>query len=147
MKLYAPKYYRRFRCIADRCEHNCCTDWEIDIDSETLQKYKALEGGYGDAVKDSISMDGTRRVRRVSHTSARRRYAPLTRRSICLRLDMALRARYALPNGQREISNNKRRYRHSLPQATYRISSKARNISNGRNATIYRVAKQHIDTP
>ena len=59
MKLYAPKYYRRFRCIADRCEHNCCTDWEIDIDSETLQKYKALEGGYGDAVKDSISMDGT----------------------------------------------------------------------------------------
>lgn len=55
MKLYAPKYYRRFRCIADRCEHNCCTDWEIDIDSETLQKYKALEGGYGDAVKASIS--------------------------------------------------------------------------------------------
>jgi len=55
MKLYAPKYYRRFRCIADRCEHNCCTDWEIDIDSETLQKYKALDGGYGEAVKKSIS--------------------------------------------------------------------------------------------
>ena len=42
-------------------------------------------------------------------------------------------------------ARRKRRNRHSLPKATYRISSKARNISNGRNATIYRVAKQHID--
>ena len=35
----------------------------------------------------------------MSHTSARRRYAPLTRRSICLRLDMALK-RSICPAGQ-----------------------------------------------
>jgi len=37
----------------------------------------------------------------VSHTSARRRYAPLTRRSICLRLDMALK-RSICPAGRGE---------------------------------------------
>ena len=59
--------------------------------------------------------------------------------------DMALRARYALPNGQRERSNKVRRNRLSLSQATYRISSVARNISIAHNASKYRVAKQHID--
>ncbi|MBO5879635.1 MAG: flagellin lysine-N-methylase [Clostridia bacterium] len=59
MKLYAPKYYGDFKCIADKCEHNCCTGWEIDIDDQTLKKYKRLNGGYGDAVKDSISTNGT----------------------------------------------------------------------------------------
>ena len=59
MKLYAPKYYPRFKCIADRCEHSCCVGWEIDIDKNTLNKYKKLKGGYGDVIKSSISTDGT----------------------------------------------------------------------------------------
>ena len=24
MKLFAPKYYKNFVCIADRCRHSCC---------------------------------------------------------------------------------------------------------------------------
>lgn len=59
MKLYAPKYYKRFECIADRCEHSCCVGWEIDIDRESLEKYKRLKGGYGDAIRESISMEDT----------------------------------------------------------------------------------------
>lgn len=59
MKLYASTYYKRFQCIADRCEHSCCIGWEIDIDEETLQKYQALQGGYGSVIKESISMDDT----------------------------------------------------------------------------------------
>ena len=59
MKLYAPKYYKKFRCIADRCEHSCCVGWEIDVDSDTLEKYKNLKGGYGAAIMDSISMEDT----------------------------------------------------------------------------------------
>ena len=39
MKLYAPAYYKNFKCIADKCEHSCCVGWEIDIDKETLDKY------------------------------------------------------------------------------------------------------------
>ena len=59
MKLYAPKYYTDFKCIADRCTHSCCIGWEIDIDERTLEKYNALTGGYADAIRDSIVDDGT----------------------------------------------------------------------------------------
>ena len=58
MKLYAPKYYKSFQCIADKCEHSCCIGWEIGVDGETLKRYECLGGGYGDAVKRSISYDG-----------------------------------------------------------------------------------------
>ena len=57
MKLYAPVYYKKFRCIADKCEHSCCIGWEIDIDQNTLKKYKKLEGSYSAAIKDSISIE------------------------------------------------------------------------------------------
>lgn len=59
MKLYAPKYYRNFKCIADKCKHSCCIGWEIDIDKTALRKYKKLKGGYGDVISDSISMEET----------------------------------------------------------------------------------------
>ena len=58
MKLYAPKYYKSFKCIADKCEHSCCIGWEIGVDRETLEKYECLGTGYGDAVKKSIAYDG-----------------------------------------------------------------------------------------
>jgi len=59
MKLYAPTYYKRFKCIADKCEHSCCVGWEIDIDGETLAKYNALKDGYGAVISDSISTEET----------------------------------------------------------------------------------------
>ena len=59
MKLYAPTYYKNFKCIADRCEHSCCIGWEIDIDEVTLEKYQKLNSGYGVAIRDSISMKDT----------------------------------------------------------------------------------------
>ena len=54
MKLYAPAYYREFACIADRCPHSCCVGWEIDVDGETACRYRALCGGYGDNVRQSV---------------------------------------------------------------------------------------------
>jgi lysine-N-methylase len=59
MKLYAPKYYREFICIADKCRHSCCVGWEIDVDSETYDKYKKLNGGYGEMIKQSIDTEDT----------------------------------------------------------------------------------------
>ena len=59
MKLYAPKYYKQFKCIADRCEHSCCVGWEIDVDGDTLEKYKGLKNGYGAVIMDSVSMSET----------------------------------------------------------------------------------------
>lgn len=59
MKLYAPEYYKKFKCIADRCPHSCCVGWEIDIDTVTLKKYKSLTAGYGAVIADSISTEDT----------------------------------------------------------------------------------------
>ncbi len=58
MKLYAPRYYKDFKCIADKCEHSCCVGWKIDIDEETYEKYQRLSGGYGEAIAKSISEVG-----------------------------------------------------------------------------------------
>ena len=60
MKLYAPNYYSRFACIADRCRHSCCVGWEIDIDEDTLEKYSSLNGeGYSKEIKESIEYEQT----------------------------------------------------------------------------------------
>lgn len=59
MKLYAPSYYKKFKCIADKCEHSCCVGWEIDVDSRTLEKYKKLTNPYGTIIAQSISMEDT----------------------------------------------------------------------------------------
>ena len=57
MKLYAPSYYKKFKCTADKCEHSCCVGWEIDIDAASLSKYKKLKCGYGAAIINSIAKD------------------------------------------------------------------------------------------
>ncbi|MBO5356405.1 MAG: flagellin lysine-N-methylase [Clostridia bacterium] len=54
MKLYAPKYYEDFKCIADKCTHSCCIGWEIDVDKEAMKKYSKLKNGYGREIKNSI---------------------------------------------------------------------------------------------
>ena len=59
MKLYAPAYYKHFKCIADACEHSCCIGWEIDIDEHTLEKYQKLKNDYGTVIRNSICMQET----------------------------------------------------------------------------------------
>ncbi len=63
MKLYAPKYYKNFVCVADRCRHSCCVGWEIDIDGDTVKKYAALNDGYGEKIKESIESEGVAHFR------------------------------------------------------------------------------------
>lgn len=50
-----PDYYDSFRCIAGNCSHNCCIGWEIDIDDESLEKYKAIGGDLGAELQKNIS--------------------------------------------------------------------------------------------
>ncbi len=59
MNIYAPDYYADFHCIADRCRHTCCEGWEIDIDEESLKKYLALPGAFGDRLRSGISRTGS----------------------------------------------------------------------------------------
>ena len=49
-----PAYYPRFRCLADRCRHNCCIGWEIDIDPETYRQYASVGGDFGKRLRDGI---------------------------------------------------------------------------------------------
>jgi lysine-N-methylase len=53
LKVY-PDYYENFKCIADKCRHNCCIGWEIDIDDETFEFYKSCEGEFGQRLKNNI---------------------------------------------------------------------------------------------
>lgn len=54
MKLFAPKYYKKFQCIADKCQHSCCVGWEIDIDDYTLELYRDIPGEIGETIRGSI---------------------------------------------------------------------------------------------
>lgn len=49
-----PDYYEKFKCIADKCKHNCCIGWEIDIDGDTLCKYKNMGGTLGVRLEKNI---------------------------------------------------------------------------------------------
>ena len=57
MKQIAPDYYKEFSCIADKCRHSCCIGWEIDIDEETMQKYRAHGGEFGARLMRGIHED------------------------------------------------------------------------------------------
>lgn len=59
MKLYAPKYYDDFKCIADKCTHSCCIGWEIDVDFNAHNKYQKSKCEYAKAVINSIENSDT----------------------------------------------------------------------------------------
>ncbi len=52
--IVVPEYYKKFKCIADKCAHNCCIGWEIDIDEGTLDYYKQLDGAIGEKLSVNI---------------------------------------------------------------------------------------------
>ena len=49
-----PDYYPNFKCIADKCRHNCCIGWEIDIDEKTMELYKSIERDTGEKFSENI---------------------------------------------------------------------------------------------
>ena len=49
-----PNYYKKFKCIADRCKHSCCIGWEIDIDDDTKEYYESLEGDFAEKLRERI---------------------------------------------------------------------------------------------
>lgn len=54
MKIIVPNYYKKFKCIADKCQHSCCIGWEIDIDEGTYCKYKSVQGDFGKQLNENI---------------------------------------------------------------------------------------------
>lgn len=58
MKYYAPSYYSKFSCIGGQCTHSCCAGWEIDIDEETLARYREMGGETGRLIRAHIDENG-----------------------------------------------------------------------------------------
>lgn len=59
MKLRVPNYYKKFECIADKCNDCCCIGWEIDIDTKTSKIYNNISGEFGKKLKSNIKFDKT----------------------------------------------------------------------------------------
>ncbi len=52
-----PNYYDSFKCIAGKCKHNCCIGWEIDIDEDTIKKYRNETGILKEKLQKNISFE------------------------------------------------------------------------------------------
>lgn len=55
MKVLKPFYYDDFKCTANECVDNCCSNWKIEIDEKTYKKYKKLKGEWGKKINNNIS--------------------------------------------------------------------------------------------
>lgn len=55
MKEYILNYYPLFKCIAGECQHTCCADWEMMIDSQSLASYKNEGSPFAKRLKDGIN--------------------------------------------------------------------------------------------
>ena len=57
MKIVVPDYYPQFVCIMDRCVHSCCIGWEIDIDEDSLARYRTIGGKLGEKLQACIACE------------------------------------------------------------------------------------------
>ena len=57
MKLVYPDYYKKFNCIADKCEDTCCAGWEIVVDTDSADFYKSAEGEIGNRLRSEMKID------------------------------------------------------------------------------------------
>ena len=57
MQTLLPSYYLKFRCVGGACKHSCCVDWEIDLDSDTLDSYMHRTDALGARIRASICVD------------------------------------------------------------------------------------------
>lgn len=54
MKIRVPEYFKDFKCIASKCEDTCCAGWGIVIDDATYDRYKNVQGEFGDILRSEI---------------------------------------------------------------------------------------------
>lgn len=61
MKVFYPKYYELFACIASACPDSCCKEWSVDVDAHTAAFYRNLSGSLGDRLRQVLqdTDDGT----------------------------------------------------------------------------------------
>lgn len=50
-----PKFYKDFKCLMGDCPNTCCKGWGVDIDKDTLLRYKNINSPYGAKLKQILS--------------------------------------------------------------------------------------------
>lgn len=50
-----PKFYNDFKCLGGDCPNTCCQGWGVDIDKNTLARYRNVSGPYGAKLKNILS--------------------------------------------------------------------------------------------
>lgn len=63
MEIFAPLYYKNFKCIASGCKHSCCVGWQIEVDRVTCEKYLTLKGDYAQKIRESLTKKNPRRFK------------------------------------------------------------------------------------
>ena len=53
-----PYFYDDFVCKADKCKDTCCAGWEVDIDCNSCDKYRNIDGYFGKCLLDGIDFSG-----------------------------------------------------------------------------------------
>lgn len=75
-----PDYYRQFKCIADKCEATCCAGWQIVVDEESLDKYRAVSDSHPFKKRLESSIDWDEEVFKQDKC---RRCAFLNEKNLC----------------------------------------------------------------
>lgn len=57
MVVTRPDFYKKFKCIADKCTDSCCVGWEIIVDRETKVKYNNMTGEFGEKIRANLVED------------------------------------------------------------------------------------------
>ena len=57
MVVTRPDFYKKFKCIADKCTDSCCVGWEIIVDRKTCEKYNNMQGEFGEKIRENFIKD------------------------------------------------------------------------------------------
>lgn len=57
MKIVTPDYFAQFHCIASDCPETCCAGWEVVVDPESEQRYRALSTPLGERIRSMLAVE------------------------------------------------------------------------------------------
>lgn len=57
MRIVKQSFYDTFTCLAGTCPGTCCQGWDIEIDPDTLDKYRAYEGPCRQLLEEGVDYE------------------------------------------------------------------------------------------
>lgn len=55
MQIIKPNYYDTFQCLASACPDSCCKEWAVQVDPESVARYRELPGALGDYLRSVMT--------------------------------------------------------------------------------------------